>query len=44
MANISGYRAVVEAANALPRFFAGQFTMAGNVLPAKVRPTLNPEP
>uniref|UniRef100_A0A7S0SHF6 proton-translocating NAD(P)(+) transhydrogenase n=2 Tax=Mantoniella antarctica TaxID=81844 RepID=A0A7S0SHF6_9CHLO len=36
MANISGYRAVVEAANALPRFFAGQFTMAGNVLPAKV--------
>ena len=36
MANIAGYRAVVEAANALPRFFAGQFTMAGNVAPAKV--------
>jgi len=36
MANISGYRAIVEAANALPRFFAGQFTMAGNVPPAKV--------
>jgi NAD(P) transhydrogenase len=26
----------VEAANAFPRFFAGQFTMAGNVPPAKV--------
>lgn len=36
MANISGYRAIVEAANAFPRFFAGQFTMAGNVPPAKV--------
>ena len=35
MANIAGYRAVVEAAN-FPRFFAGQFTMAGNVPPAKV--------
>ena len=36
MANIAGYRAVVEAANSFERFFAGQFTMAGNVPPAKV--------
>jgi NAD(P) transhydrogenase len=35
-ANIAGFRAVMEAAHALPRFFAGQFTMAGNVQPAKV--------
>lgn len=35
-ANIAGYRAVVEAANAFGRFFAGQFTMAGSVPPAKV--------
>nr|CAI5826418.1 unnamed protein product [Callosobruchus analis] len=36
MANISGYRAVVEAANYFPRFFAGQITAAGKVPPAKV--------
>jgi NAD/NADP transhydrogenase alpha subunit len=27
MANISGYRAIVEAANAFPRFFAGKFLL-----------------
>jgi NAD(P) transhydrogenase alpha subunit len=36
MANIAGYRAVVEAANAFGRMFAGQFTAAGKVAPAKV--------
>ena len=36
MANISGYRAVVEAAHAFGRFFAGQITAAGKVPPAKV--------
>lgn len=36
MANISGYRAVVEAANHFPRFFTGQVTAAGKVPPAKV--------
>jgi NAD(P) transhydrogenase len=36
MANIAGYRAVVEAANAFGRFFAGQFTAAGKVPPAKI--------
>lgn len=36
MANISGYRAVVEAANHFPRFFAGQITAAGKVAPAKM--------
>src|SRR5438874_4386470 len=36
MAGISGYRAVVEAANAFGRFFAGQVTAAGKVPPAKV--------
>lgn len=36
MANIAGYRSVVEAANAFGRFFAGQFTAAGKVAPAKV--------
>ncbi|CAH1183644.1 unnamed protein product [Phaedon cochleariae] len=36
MANISGYRAVVEAANHFPRFFAGQITAAGKVPPAKI--------
>lgn len=36
MANIAGYRAVVEAANAFPRFFAGTMTAAGKVDPAKV--------
>ncbi|OJU42376.1 MAG: NAD(P) transhydrogenase subunit alpha [Microbacterium sp. 69-10] len=36
MANISGYRAVVEAAHEFGRFFTGQATAAGNVPPAKV--------
>ena len=36
MANISGYRAVVEAAHAFGRFFNGQVTAAGKVPPAKV--------
>jgi H+-translocating NAD(P) transhydrogenase subunit alpha len=36
MANIAGYRAVVEAANHFPRFFTGQITAAGKVPPAKV--------
>ncbi|KAK4879614.1 hypothetical protein RN001_007760 [Aquatica leii] len=36
MANVSGYRAVIEAANHLPRFFAGQITAAGKVPPANV--------
>src|SRR3954470_13653417 len=35
MASISGYRAVIEAANAFGRFFAGQVTAAGKVPPAK---------
>lgn len=36
MANIAGYRAVVEAANHFSRFFGGQMTAAGKVDPAKV--------
>jgi len=36
MANIAGYRAIVEAANHFPRFFAGQITAAGKVPPARV--------
>ncbi|MFT5784082.1 MAG: NAD(P) transhydrogenase subunit alpha, partial [Candidatus Krumholzibacteriia bacterium] len=36
MANISGYRSVVEAAQLFPRFFTGQITAAGKVQPAKV--------
>ncbi len=36
MANIAGYRAVVEAAHHYPRFFAGQVTAAGKIDPAKV--------
>src|SRR6185436_6373375 len=36
MANISGYRAVVEAAHAFGRFFTGSITAAGKVPPAKV--------
>jgi NAD(P) transhydrogenase subunit alpha len=36
MAGISGYRAVVEAANAFGRFFNGQVTAAGKIPPAKV--------
>jgi len=35
-ANISGYRAVLEASNSFGRFFAGQMTAAGKVPPAKV--------
>lgn len=35
-ANISGYRAVIEAAHAFGRFFTGQVTAAGKVPPAKV--------
>ena len=34
MANISGYRAVIEAANEFGRFFTGQVTAAGKVPPA----------
>jgi hypothetical protein len=34
-ANISGYRAVLEASNEFGRFFAGQMTAAGKVPPAK---------
>ncbi|XP_018022087.1 NAD(P) transhydrogenase, mitochondrial-like, partial [Hyalella azteca] len=36
MANIAGYRAVVEASNHFSRFFTGQITAAGKVPPAKV--------
>jgi len=36
MANIAGYRAVVEASNHFGRFFSGQITAAGKVPPAKV--------
>jgi len=36
MAGISGYRAVVEAANAFGRYFNGQITAAGKIQPAKV--------
>lgn len=36
MANIAGYRAVVEAANHFGRFFTGQITAAGKIPPAKV--------
>ncbi len=36
MANIAGYRAVVEAAHTFGRFFTGQVTAAGKVPPAKV--------
>ncbi|MFE5021793.1 Re/Si-specific NAD(P)(+) transhydrogenase subunit alpha [Streptomyces sp. NPDC056656] len=36
MANIAGYRAVIEAAHAFGRFFTGQVTAAGKVPPAKV--------
>jgi NAD(P) transhydrogenase subunit alpha len=36
MANIAGYRAVVEAASFYGRFFTGQMTAAGRVPPAKV--------
>ncbi|MFN6569569.1 Re/Si-specific NAD(P)(+) transhydrogenase subunit alpha [Dendronalium sp. ChiSLP03b] len=36
MANLAGYRAVIEAANHFGRFFNGQITAAGKVPPAKV--------
>ncbi|UZR27153.1 Re/Si-specific NAD(P)(+) transhydrogenase subunit alpha [Methylococcus mesophilus] len=36
MANIAGYRAVIEAAHHFGRFFCGQVTAAGKVPPAKV--------
>ncbi|MDR0308394.1 MAG: Re/Si-specific NAD(P)(+) transhydrogenase subunit alpha [Coriobacteriales bacterium] len=36
MANIGGYRAVIEAANVFGSFFTGQVTAAGKVPPAKV--------
>ena len=36
MANIAGYRSVIEAGNNFGRFFTGQITAAGKVPPAKV--------
>jgi NAD(P) transhydrogenase subunit alpha len=36
MANIAGYRSVIEASNNFGRFFTGQVTAAGKVPPAKV--------
>ncbi len=36
MANIGGYRAIVEAAQHFGRFFTGQITAAGKIPPAKV--------
>ena len=36
MANIAGYRAVIEASNNFGRFFTGQMTAAGKVPPARV--------
>ncbi|MDG2470202.1 MAG: Re/Si-specific NAD(P)(+) transhydrogenase subunit alpha [Pirellulaceae bacterium] len=36
MANIAGYRAIIEAANSFGSFFTGQITAAGKVPPAKV--------
>ena len=36
MANIGGYRAVIEAAQHFGRFFTGQITAAGKIPPAKV--------
>lgn len=36
MANIAGYRAVIEATNSFGRFLTGQITAAGNLPPAKV--------
>ncbi len=36
MANIAGYRAVIEASQHFGRFFTGQITAAGNIPPAKV--------
>ena len=36
MANIAGYRAVIEAAQNFGRFFTGQITAAGKIPPAKI--------
>ena len=36
MAGVTGYRAVIEAANAFGRFFNGQITAAGKIPPAKI--------
>lgn len=36
MANIAGYKAVIEAANHFGRFFTGQITAAGKIPPAKI--------
>jgi NAD(P) transhydrogenase subunit alpha len=36
MANIAGYRAVIEASALFDRFFAGQITAAGKIAPAKI--------
>ena len=36
MANVAGYRAVIEAGNNFGRFFTGQITAAGKIPPAKV--------
>jgi NAD(P) transhydrogenase subunit alpha len=36
MANVAGYRSVIEAGNNFGRFFTGQITAAGKVPPAKV--------
>ena len=36
MANIAGYRAVIEASNNYGRFFTGQITAAGKIPPAKI--------
>ena len=36
MANIAGYKAVIEAANHFPRFLTGQITAAGKVTPGKI--------
>ena len=36
MANIAGYRAIIEAGNSFGRFFTGQITAAGKVPPAKI--------
>ena len=36
MANVAGYRAVIEAGNNFGRFFTGQVTAAGKIPPAKV--------
>lgn len=36
MANIAGYRAVIEASHKFNRFFSGQITAAGKVAPAKI--------